>query len=410
MKEAIINRGEMANGIRLVHQQVIAEVGHCGIMIHAGSRDEKKNEHGLAHFIEHSLFKGTPKRKSYHVLTRIDSVGGELNAYTTKEETCIYASFPAQYGERSLELIADITFNATFPPEEIKKEKDVICDEIQSYNDSPSEQIFDDFEELLFPNHALGRPILGTEKSVRAFQRDHILSFKKETWISSAVVVSYVGPDSFEKFKNWCDKHLSENKLPARGRKRKGVITSGKFHKEEVRNTYQAHRIIGGIAPSSMEKDRTAMILLNNLLGGPYMNSRLNLKIREKYGFTYNLESGYNTFTDTGVFTIYMGTEKATLEKTHQLVLKELKQLREKKLSLSQIRQAQKQLLGNLMLGRDNNSAVMMGLAKSVLLFDTIDNMDRIKKEIEKITPSQLMAMANRVFKEKNLQSLTYLP
>ncbi len=400
----------MANGIRLVHQQVIAEVGHCGIMIHAGSRDEKKNEHGLAHFIEHSLFKGTPKRKSYHVLTRIDSVGGELNAYTTKEETCIYASFPAQYGERSLELIADITFNATFPPEEIKKEKDVICDEIQSYNDSPSEQIFDDFEELLFPNHALGRPILGTEKSVRAFHRDHILSFKKETWISSAVVVSYVGPDSFEKFKNWCDKHLSENKLPARGRKRKGVITSGKFHKEEVRNTYQAHRIIGGIAPSSMEKDRTAMILLNNLLGGPYMNSRLNLKIREKYGFTYNLESGYNTFTDTGVFTIYMGTEKATLEKTHQLVLKELKQLREKKLSLSQIRQAQKQLLGNLMLGRDNNSAVMMGLAKSVLLFDTIDNMDRIKKEIEKITPSQLMAMANRVFKEKNLQSLTYLP
>jgi predicted Zn-dependent peptidase len=410
MKEAIINRGEMANGIRLVHQQVIAEVGHCGIMIHAGSRDEKKNEHGLAHFIEHSLFKGTPKRKSYHVLTRIDSVGGELNAYTTKEETCIYASFPAQYGERSLELIADITFNATFPPEEIKKEKDVICDEIQSYNDSPSEQIFDDFEELLFPNHALGRPILGTEKSVRAFHRDHILSFKKETWISSAVVVSYVGPDSFEKFKNWCDKHLSENKLPARGRKRKGVITSGKFHKEEVRNTYQAHRIIGGIAPSSMEKDRTAMILLNNLLGGPYMNSRLNLKIREKYGFTYNLESGYNTFTDTGVFTIYMGTEKATLEKTHQLVLKELKQLREKKLSLSQIRQAQKQLLGNLMLGRDNNSAVMMGLAKSVLLFDTIDNMERIKKEIEKITPSQLMAMANRVFKEKNLQSLTYLP
>jgi predicted Zn-dependent peptidase len=410
MKEAIINRGEMANGIRLVHQQVIAEVGHCGIMIHAGSRDEKKNEHGLAHFIEHSLFKGTPKRKSYHVLTRIDSVGGELNAYTTKEETCIYASFPSQYGERSLELIADITFNATFPPEEIKKEKDVICDEIQSYNDSPSEQIFDDFEELLFPNHALGRPILGTEKSVRAFHRDHILSFKKETWISSAVVVSYVGPDSFEKFKNWCDKHLSENKLPARGRKRKGVITSGKFHKEEVRNTYQAHRIIGGIAPSSMEKDRTAMILLNNLLGGPYMNSRLNLKIREKYGFTYNLESGYNTFTDTGVFTIYMGTEKATLEKTHQLVLKELKQLREKKLSLSQIRQAQKQLLGNLMLGRDNNSAVMMGLAKSVLLFDTIDNMDRIKKEIEKITPSQLMAMANRVFKEKNLQSLTYLP
>jgi predicted Zn-dependent peptidase len=410
MKEAIINRGEMANGIRLVHQQVIAEVGHCGIMIHAGSRDEKKNEHGLAHFIEHALFKGTPKRKSYHVLTRIDSVGGELNAYTTKEETCIYASFPAQYGERSLELIADITFNATFPPEEIKKEKDVICDEIQSYNDSPSEQIFDDFEELLFPNHAIGRPILGTEKSVRSFQREHILLFKEQTWISNAVVVSYVGPDSFEKFKNWCDKHLLEKKLPSKGRKRKSVSSTGLFQKEEIRNTFQAHRIIGGVAPSSMEKDRTAMILLNNLLGGPYMNSRLNLKIREKYGFTYNLESGYNTFTDTGVFTIYMGTEKATLEKTHQLVLKELKQLREKKLSLSQIRQAQKQLLGNLMLGRDNNSAVMMGLAKSVLLFDTIDNMDRIKKEIEKITPSQLLSMANRVFKEKNLQSLTYLP
>ncbi len=410
MKEALINRGALANGIRLVHQQVIAEVGHCGIMIHAGSRDEKKNEHGLAHFIEHALFKGTPKRKSYHVLTRIDSVGGELNAYTTKEETCIYASFPAIYGERSLELIADITFNATFPSEEIKKEKDVICDEIQSYNDSPSEQIFDDFEELIFPNHSIGRPILGTEKSVRGFDRENILLFKKETWVSNAVVVSYVGPDSFEKFKTWCEKHLSEKKLPSKGRKRKGITSSGTFQKVEVRNTYQAHRIIGGLAPSSMEKERTAMILLNNILGGPYMNSRLNLKIREKYGFTYNLESSYNTFTDTGIFTIYMGTEKATLEKTHNLVLKELKQLREKKLSSTQIKQAQKQLLGNLMLGRDNNSAVMMGLAKSVLLFDTIDNMDRIKAEIEKITPSHLLAMANRVFKEKHLQSLTYMP
>lgn len=410
MKEPNIIRGELINGVRLVHQYVPTEVAHCGIMIHAGSRDEKKDEHGLAHFMEHALFKGTPKRKSYHVLTRIDSVGGELNAYTTKEETCIYASFPAIYGERSLELIADITFNATFPAEEIKKEKDVICDEIHSYNDSPSEQIFDDFEELLFPDHSIGRPILGTEKSVKSFSRDHILKFKKETWGKNNIVVSYVGPDSFDTFKDWCICYVSEKKLPEKGRNRKGVSKIGTFHKEEIRNTYQAHRIIGGVAPSSKDKDRTAMILLNNILGGPYMNSRLNLKIREKYGFTYNLESNYSTFTDTGLFTVYMGTEKNTLEKTHQLVLKELKELREKKLSSTQIRQAQKQLLGNLMLARDNNSSVMMGLAKSVLLFNTIDGMEKIKIEIEKITPSKIMDLANRYLKEKHLQTLTYLP
>lgn len=410
IKESLIVRGELSNGVRLVHQQVAAEVAHCGIMIHAGSRDEKKDEHGLAHFMEHALFKGTPKRKSYHVLTRIDSVGGELNAYTTKEETCIYASFPAGYGERSLELIADITFNATFPAAEIKKEKDVICDEIQSYNDSPSEQIFDDFEELLFPNHSLGRPILGTEKSVKSFSRENILKFKKETWVENNIVVSYVGPDSYEKFFQWCCKHVEEKKLPSKGRKRNGIRLTGSFHKEEIRNTYQAHRIIGGVAPSSKDKDRTAMILLNNILGGPYMNSRLNLKIREKYGFTYNLESNYSTFTDTGLFTIYMGTEKATLEKTHELVLKELREFREKKMSITQIKQAQKQLMGNLMLARDNNSAVMMGLAKSVLLFDTIDSMDKIKIEIEKISPSKIMELANKYLKEKHLQSLTYLP
>jgi len=410
MKEAHISRGDLSNGIKLVHQQVVAEVGHCGIMIHAGSRDEKKAEHGLAHFIEHALFKGTKKRKSYHVLTRIDSVGGELNAYTTKEETCIYASFPAEHGERSLELLSDITFDATFPELEINKEKDVICDEIQSYNDSPSEQIFDDFEELLFPGHALGRPILGTEKSVKSFTRNNVLQFRNETYISNALVVSYVGPHSFEKFKYWCEKYLSEKKFPTKGRKRNPVVKTGIFHKTEERNTYQAHRIIGGVAPSSMQKERTAMILLNNILGGPYMNSRLNLKIREKYGFTYNLESGYNTFSDTGVFTIYMGTEKKTLDKTQALVMKELKNLREKKLSSLQIHQAQKQLSGNLMLGRDNNSAVMMGLAKSVLLFNVIDNTEKIQREINAITPAKLIDMANRVFRENKLQSLTYLP
>jgi predicted Zn-dependent peptidase len=245
---------------------------------------------------------------------------------------------------------------------------------------------------------------------VKSFTRNNVLQFRNETYISNALVVSYVGPHSFEKFKYWCEKYLSEKKFPTKGRKRNPVVKTGIFHKTEERNTYQAHRIIGGVAPSSMQKERTAMILLNNILGGPYMNSRLNLKIREKYGFTYNLESGYNTFSDTGVFTIYMGTEKKTLDKTQALVMKELKNLREKKLSSLQIHQAQKQLSGNLMLGRDNNSAVMMGLAKSVLLFNVIDNTEKIQREINAITPAKLIDMANRVFRENKLQSLTYLP
>jgi predicted Zn-dependent peptidase len=399
---------ELPNGLRVIYKQVVGEAAHCGIIVNAGTREEKQREQGLAHFIEHTLFKGTSKRRFYHILSRIDSVGGELNAYTSKEETCIYASFQKQYLERAVELIADITFNSTFPAKEIEKEKDIIIDEIHSYKDTPAEQIYDDFETHLFNKHPLGNNILGTITSVKSFKQKHIIDFIKRHYLINNMVFSIVGNYKKEYVKKVMEKHFGAYITKGYPSIRKAPALNKTFHVVNKINSNQSHSIIGSIAPSSASKKRTAMVLLNNLLGGTGMNSRLNLNIREKYGFAYNLDSNYVAYSDTGLFAVYLGTDKKYLEKTTELVHKELKKLRKTPLSQMQLHRAKQQLCGNIALGQENNSSVMLALGKSLLMFNKVDTLGSIYEEIEKITAQQLFDIANEVFEEKRLNSLTF--
>lgn len=399
---------ELPNGLRVIYKQVLGEAAHCGIILNAGTREEKPQEQGLAHYIEHTLFKGTRKRRFYHILSRIDSVGGELNAYTAKEETCIYASFQKQYLERAIELIADITFNSTFPEKEIEKEKDIIIDEIHSYKDTPAEQIYDDFETHLFNKHPLGFNILGTVESVKSFKQKHIIEFIKRHYLLKNMVFSIVGNYKKDYVKKVMLKHFADIQTKGNPSIRKAPDLNKTFHKIQKVNSNQSHCIIGSVAPSAASKKRTAMVLLNNLLGGPGMNSRLNLNIREKYGFAYNLDSNYVAYSDTGLFAVYLGTDKKYLHKTTELVHKELRKLKEVPLSTMQLHRAKQQLCGNISLAQENNSSVMLALGKSLLMFNKVDTLNSIYEEIEKITTKKLFDIANEVFEEKRMNSLTF--
>ncbi|MBK9671072.1 MAG: insulinase family protein [Bacteroidetes bacterium] len=399
----------LKNGIRVIHKQTTDEVAHCGIIINAGSRDEGENEQGIAHLIEHVLFKGTKKRKAFHILNRIDSVGGELNAYTTKEETCIYASFLARYFERSVELISDIAFHSTFPDKEIKKEKAVIVDEINSYLDNPSEQIFDDFDEQIFAKHPLGKNILGTPQSLKSISRKDILNFVQRNYSANQLVFCSIGNVEEDALKRILEEHLGGVKLK-QSEQNRAVFKNYKASEVELKkDTNQSHCILGNIAYGVHHKDRTALVLVNNLLGGPAMNSRLNLAIREKYGFTYNLESNYAIFTDTGLFSVYMGTDSKYLERCVELVQKELTLLKTKSLGSMQLQTAKQQLIGNIALAQESKVNLMLSLGKSILLFNKVDKLSDIYKKIESISAQKILDISNQVFETKQLSRLTYL-
>jgi predicted Zn-dependent peptidase len=401
---------ELKNGIRIVHKRNASPVGHCGIMIHAGSRDEFPEEHGLAHYIEHTFFKGTEKRKSYHILQRIDIVGGDLNAYTSKEETCVYAAFMNQHLHRAIELIADICFHSTFPENEIEKEKDVIIDEIKSYLDTPSEQIFDDFDELLFKGHPLGRSILGTTQTLKKFKRNHILRFLKRNYLTGNIVLWTCGNYDFSEIVQLAERYLSDIKISTAKRKR-AVFKKGSSADVTVqRNTHQAHRLIGAVVPFRNPQKRLNMILLNNILGGPGMNTRLNLNIREKYGYAYNLESHYTTYSDTGTFSLYLGTDIQHLDKTTNLVHKELDKLRTTKLGTLQLHQAKQQLMGNVALSQENYSSLMQGAAKALLVHSRLDPLNKFYDSINRIEASEMLELANEVFNPHQLSTITYIP
>jgi len=399
---------ELKNGIRIVHKTTKSEVAHCGFAIKTGSRDEVIAENGITHFIEHAIFKGTKKRKAYHILNRIDNVGGEINAFTTKEKTCIYASFTKPHFERALELLTDILFNSTYPESELKKEKDVIIDEINSYLDSPYDQIYDEFEDLIFNNHPLGRNILGTVKSVKKIDRKKILEFIKENYNTNQIVFSVVGDISFSKLEKLCKKYLNEIPEKSNNEIRLPFQNYQPIKKEIKKDIYQTHCIIGNIAYGAHHKYKNGFILLNNILGGPAMNSRLNMGIREKYGFTYNIESSYTIFSDIGLFYLYMGTDQKHIKKSIKLANRELKILKEKRISPTQLQKAKQQLIGQITLAEENNCNVMLGMGKSMLLYDKIDNLKKIYRKINAIKQTELQDIANEVFDESQLSQLIY--
>ncbi len=399
---------QLSNNIKLVHKKTNSPVAHCGFIINCGSRDEEENEQGLAHFIEHVIFKGTKKRKAYHILSCMEDVGGELNAYTTKEETCIYSSFMPEYYDRVFDLFKDIIFNSEFPSKELKKEKAVVIDEINSYKDNPSEQIFDDFEEKLFVGHSIGKNILGTPELVNSFDKKNIKNFIKKNYLTDQMVICSVGNIDFSKLVKKAEKYFAEIKPTTEIKERKFFKDYTPFNETLKHSGYQTHAKLGTIAYPANHEKRTAMILLNNLLGGPGMNSRLNLGIREKYGFTYSIESHFTPYSDTGIFSIYLASESDKINRCIRLVKKELFKLHTKPLGPQQLKKAKQQLIGQIAIGQESEVNLMLSIGKSMLLFNKVDSFEEIKTRINAVSSEDIQHIAKEIFKEENLSTLIF--
>jgi predicted Zn-dependent peptidase len=398
----------LPNGIRLVHHPIQNRVAHCGIFIHAGSRDETDSEHGIAHFIEHTIFKGTEKRNVFQVLNRLENVGADLNAYTTKEETCIYASFLNEFYDRTLELIQDIFFHSVFPEKELEREKQVVMDEIRSYQDTPDEQIFDDFEDLVFAGHPLGKNILGTAKSLKKFKQEDVLNFIHRNYRLNEVVIASVGKIDFKRLVKLVSKYFSDH--PGRGQSHPRIAFQNyqPFNKSLRKKTSQVHCIVGAPAYEYSHERRIPLALLNNMLGGPIMNSRLSLALRERNGLTYHNESNYSAYSDVGIVHIYFGTDPVHHEKALSIVYKELKRLRDEELNKLQLHTIKKQIIGQLAIAQESNMAAMLAIGKSYLLQNRFDPIETIITRIEATTSEELVEIANEIFDESQLSILTF--
>ena len=385
----------LENGLQCSFQAQRSSVAHVVVAIRAGARDELDHQQGLAHFLEHNLFKGTSKRKAYHILSRLDDVGGELNAYTTKEETIIHASFLKTDFRRALELLYDVLANSTFPEKELEKEKEVIKDEISSYKDAPGESIFDDFEDHIFRGDPLGRNILGTPESVDGLSRADILEFQSRTYTANRIKLAVVGPFGGERVErtvvelfagfqfadsNW------ENTFKGDGQPDRVVENLAQF---------QDHYMVGWRTCGIHGHDRRSLSLLNNILGGPAMNSRLGLNIREKHGIAYNIESYLNLYSDVGMMGIYLGCDPQQTEKAAALVAKEVAKLRETKLGTLQMSKAKKQFLGQMAMSEDNGLNSAVGAARALLHFGRVNDFETVASKIQAITAEQLQEVAN---------------
>jgi predicted Zn-dependent peptidase len=398
----------LKNGIRIIHQETKSPVSHFGVLINTGSRDEEADEQGIAHFIEHVIFKGTQKRKAFHILNRIEDVGGELNAYTTKEETAVYATFLSEYYQRSMELISDILINSTFPAKELEREKEVVIEEINSYKDSPSELIFDEFEEILFDGHPIARNILGTPEMIKTFSKNSILKFMDENYHTDQMVLSSVGNITMAKYIRLAEKHFGHFPEKLRTKERSNTYNYKPEKRIVQKDTFQAHCIIGNLAPDIYSPKRMGMVLLSNILGGQSMNSRLNMALRERNGMAYNVEAGYTGYFDTGEFSVYFGTDKENLDQALWLVNEELRKMKEVQMGVVQLSRAKKQLIGQLAISTENHEDLMLSIGKSYLFFNQVDPLESIFKKIETIGSQEILDIANEIFDESQNSILIY--
>lgn len=399
---------QLQNGIRIIYKYSNSSVSHIGVFINTGSRDELENEQGMAHFIEHMAFKGTTKRKAFHILNRLDNVGGDLNAFTTKEHTCLYASMLTEYTARAIELFSDIILRSTFPEKEMDKEKTIILDEINSYLDTPSESIFDDFEEQLFFPHPIARNILGTPDSIKKIRKSGVMRFINRNFTSSQTVISFIGKTPFNKFVSLSEQYFAE--MEAKNIQRERFAFNGYKPKKKVltKETHQTHVLTGTIAYSLDHPKKTGMYLLNNLLGGPGSNSRLNMALRERKGFTYHVESNYQPFSDTGYFNIYMGTTLPNPDATVEIAYKELKKLTASKLGTLQLHRAKKQLAGQIALGYESKQNEMLSIGKKLLNNIKVDPLETTIKKIDNITAEDIIDVANEILRPSQFSCLIY--
>lgn len=398
----------LKNGLRIIQVPSSSPVIYCGFAVNAGTRDERDSEQGMAHFVEHIIFKGTHKRKAWHILNRMENVGGDLNAYTNKEETVIYSAFLAEHLSRAFELLSDIVFHSTFPQHEIDKEVEVILDEIRSYEDTPSELIFDEFENIIFRGHPLGRNILGLPQQLKRFRSADALDFVRRYYHPSNMVFFLKGNVDIKRIARLGEKYLSELSASAVISERTSLPV---YKPEQVclfKDTHQAHVMIGCRGYNAYDEKRTGLYLLNNMLGGPGMNSRLNVSLRERRGLVYNVESNLISYTDTGVFSIYFGTDPENADTCMKLVYKELKKFRDNKLTSLQLMAAKKQLIGQIGVAADNFENEALGVGKTFLHYNRFESHEALFRRIENLTASHLLEIANEIFAEDNLSSLIY--
>ncbi|MEI2270583.1 insulinase family protein [Sphingobacterium sp. ML3W] len=400
----------LSNGIRVVFQYQNLPITHVCMVINAGSRDESEGKFGVAHFIEHLLFKRTEKRSTQQIIDYLESVGGDLNAYTTKEYTCVHASILQPYLNRALDLFEDIFFHSTFPEVEMDKEKSVIVDEMASYLDSPEESIVDDFEDLIFKGSGLGHNILGLEDQLLALQKNDITDFMQSNYDTHEMVIGITGNYKLKEVEKLLYKVFGGITQNTISRTRNDVSAIIEQHIEIPKPINQVHYMLGSLAYDYRDERKTGLLLLNNMLGGMGMGSILNLSIREKYGIAYTIESNYTIFSDTGLFSIYLGTDEEKVEKAKKLVFKELSKMCDQSLSDIKLKKAKQKFVGQIALTEENRMSMIISAAKNVMDYDRVILLDEVIEKIQHLNNTNLLAIAQDVFDPRKMLSLSFVP
>ena len=408
------NTHTLDNGLRIIHLPSDSKVVYCGYQINAGTRDEEPGEEGLAHFCEHVTFKGTERRKAWHILNCLESVGGDLNAYTNKEGTVYYSAILKEHIARAVDLLSDIVFHSVYPQAEIDKEVEVICDEIESYNDSPAELIYDESENILFKDSSLGHNILGTAEQVRSFTTEDALRFTRKLYRPDNAIFFAYGDIDFKKLVKLVGRALADDdsgKLAAEKLPKNYPSVGEEIAGQTIvmqKNTHQAHVMIGTRAYDVNDDRRMPLYLLNNILGGPGMNAKLNLALREHNGLVYTVESTMVAYGDTGTWSIYFGCDEHDIKRCLRLVRKELDRMMEKPLSDSQLKAAKKQIKGQIGVACDNRENFALDFGKSFLHYGWEKNVDCLYEQVEAITSQQIQDVARELFDKNRLITLIF--
>ena len=418
------NTYTLDNGLRIIHLPSDSKVVYCGYQINAGTRNEDPGEEGLAHFCEHVTFKGTERRKAWHILNCLESVGGDLNAYTNKEGTVYYSAILKEHIARAVDLLTDIVFHSVYPQAEIDKEVEVICDEIESYNDSPAELIYDEFENIIFKGSPLGHNILGTAEQVRSFKTEDALRFTRKLYRPDNAIFFAYGDIDFKKLVRLLKKSFLSEERRVKSEKFNSPEAQTQFNIQHLtfntqhsfegqtivmqKNTHQAHVMIGTRAYDVNDSRRMPLYLLNNMLGGPGMNAKLNLALREHNGLVYTVESTMVAYGDTGVWSIYFGCDEHDVKRCLRLVRKELDKFMQKPLSEAQLKAAKKQIKGQVGVACDNRENFALDFGKSFLHYGWEKNVDRLYEQVDEITAEQIQAVAQELFDKDRLTTLIF--
>lgn len=396
----------LSNGLRAVIDQIPGYVSYIGVAIGAGSRDEAEDRYGLAHFVEHTIFKGTTRRRSWHISNRMESIGGELNAYTSKEETMVYTNAPAGYAERAIELLADIIADSRFPAREIEREREVVIEEINSYLDSPQDAVFDEFEERIFAGSGLAHNILGSPESVRALDGEDCRAFLDRFYTPANMVIYAADPGNPDKIARLLERYFGPLHFPGSAPLRTPPPPCRGFDDVIRRDGHQAHTITGFRLFGRRDPRRFALYLLNNYLGGPCMNSRLNQELREKRGLVYTVDSSVALLSDAGLMQVYCGSDPEAANKCVRLVRREIERLASDTLSPRAFRAIVDQYCGQLLVSSANRENMAMSMAKSLMYFDEIIDVATSAERLRRVTPAELREIAE-LLASQPLQRLT---